>query len=140
MSGVVACTIKSRSTDIFCVVMICLKNRDGAPPSNWWKRIYGHLFDDCVIGGDCRYGDAGHWTNGSGKLALVGEVPGFAVPYSPVPPIIQPDYVEPLTVAELFEVPADFPDSVTPQNTITGEGKLILTQETLEWSIWKGAA
>ena len=140
MNGYAACSITSETTGIFCVITIYFEKSDGAAPQRRWKRIFGSLFEKCALPGGIQYGNCGHWTNGGEKLALVGAVPGFAMPYVPVSPVFTPDYREPLTVAELFAVPADFLDSMTPEKTIGGEGKLILTQEKLAWSMWFATA
>jgi hypothetical protein len=137
MNGIVTCSITSEDTGIFAFLTIYLAKSDGAAPRPLWKKLFGHLLDKCELSG-VAYHNAGHWTNGGNKLAIVGEIPGFAVPYAPVGPVILPDYREPLTIAELFDVPADFLDSVKPPNVVNGEGKLILTGENLLWSMWFG--
>jgi hypothetical protein len=139
MNGIVASTITSENTGIFCVVMIYFEKPDGAPPRPRWRRLFGTLFEKCVIAGDVRYGNVGHWTNGGGKLAVVGEVPGFAMPAMPALPVILPDFVETLTIAELYDVPADFLESVTAENPLSGGGRLLATQEQLKWTMWRGS-
>ncbi len=138
MNGYAACSVTSETTGIFCIITIYYEKSDASTARPRWKRIYGSLFEKCALPGGFQYGNGGHWTNGGEKLAIVGAVPGFALPYMPVGPIILPDYQEPLTVAELSGVPADFLESLTPEKTIGGDGKLILTQEKLVWSMWFG--
>ena len=137
MNGIIACLVASKPTGIFSVIKIYVEKSDGSPSFPRWEKLYGQLFDKCVLAGECQYGDGGHWSNGGGQLAVVGDIAGFAVPFAPQSPVFLPDYLEPLTIAKLSDVPPDFLDSVTFQTIIRGKGKLVLTQETLEWAMWR---
>lgn len=137
MNGIIACLLTSKTTGSFSVVKIFLDKSDASLSFPRWEKLYGNLFDKCVAAGKVSYGTGGRWSNGGGKLAIVGEIAGFAVPYAPPSPVIMPDNLEPLTVAQLSEVPNDFLDSLTFQKIIRGEGKFILTQEKLDWAMWR---
>lgn len=137
MNGLVACTVTAADTKISCVIRIFVKKAKDLPPAPEWQLIGGSLFDIFP------YGTHGWWKIKNGRLDLVGDAPQFAVPYVPVGPVIMnedeivteepPNYA---TVAQLYNVPDSFLDSVTPQNTIRGEGTLFVTNEKLNWSMW----
>ncbi len=137
MNAIIACLLTSKTTGSYSVIKIYLEKSDASPPFPRWKKLYGNLFDKCVAAGKVQYGKGGRWSNGGGKMAIVGEIAGFAVPFSPQSPVILPDYLEPLTVGQLSAVPSDFLDSITFQKIIRGEGKFVLTQEKLDWAMWR---
>jgi hypothetical protein len=130
MNGIVACTMSIAATDISCIIRIFINKPKKSTPYRCWEIIGGSLFDIFP------YGKMGEWKLFEGNLKIIGMFPGFAIPYVPVGPVIDFDSPEPFTVAELKGVPENFLDAVTPQNTVRGEGKLGVTNEKLNWSMW----
>jgi hypothetical protein len=113
-------TITTLRTQLSCQVMIgyaidpksSFKHRDF-----WWLKVWGRL----PIGPE-----AGDWGYAGKGIILVrtalGESPVFGTPGN--------------TLVFLEDVPERFAERITPANGLSGKGRLLQTNEEVNWEMW----
>lgn len=111
------CTITTLRTKLSSELMMGYRAEGDKHGLHWWMQVWGRLSIGTM----------------SGNMMYAGD--GIVI--ARTNDTTHPGFISPLNIlVELSNVPERYAEKVAPDKTLSGKGKILLTNEVVDWEMW----